>query len=123
MTWLLLLALAVPNAHTPGAVRPLRLAQVCSTAWGRDKRHVTEAMKRRVAAFYGVAWSARRSYEFDHLVPRELAGADAVANLWPQPLAEAHVKDVRENQLHRAVCRGEVTLEAAQDEMRHWGRR
>jgi putative intracellular protease/amidase len=56
-------------------------------------------------------------------VPRELGGADDERNLWPQPLAEARVKDRQENALHRAVCAGTVTLAAAQAQMRQWGHR
>lgn len=119
--WLLLIL-----ALTPGVVRPLSRAQVCATAWGKDRRHVTEAMKREVARRYGIPRASIHARglccEIDHLIPRELGGADAVDNLWPQPWAQAHVKDRRENQLHVAVCRGEVTLAAAQEEMRRWPR-
>lgn len=107
---------------TPGLVRPLNGGQVCGTVWGRDRRHVTLAMRRHVFASYGISWSARRSYEVDHLVPRELGGADDVRNLWPQLWPEAHVKDRVENALHRAVCEGSRTLADAQAQMRAWGR-
>lgn len=124
MTWLLLAALTLPNLTiTPGRTRAVTLRDVCRTAWGLDRRHVTESMKRQVAAAYGVPWSERAHFEFDHLIPRELGGADDVRNLWPQPLAEArHLKDPAENRLHRAVCRGELSLTAAQEQMRMWGR-
>jgi hypothetical protein len=47
MVTLFLLALTIrPHAVTPGLTRPLTQAQVCKTAWGKDRRHVTEAMKR-----------------------------------------------------------------------------
>jgi hypothetical protein len=62
MTVLLLLALlARPNLNeTPGLVRPLSRVAVCSTKWGLDRRHVTDAMKKRVAYAYGVRWADRR---------------------------------------------------------------
>jgi len=113
---LLLLLLLLP----PGAVRPLTAAQVCATRWGTDRRQVTEAMKREVAKRDGVRWADRARYEFDHLVPRELGGADTVDNLWPQPLAEATVKDRLENRLHRLVCTGQISLADAQNQMRHY---
>lgn len=129
MTILLLAALAVSNLQlTPGVVRPLTKAQICSTVWGKDHRHVTEAMKREVARRYGIkredikARGKGPCCEIDHKIPRELGGADHVDNLSPQPWLEAHEKDIRENQLHVAVCRGDVTLAAAQEEMRQWGR-
>jgi hypothetical protein len=112
----------LPNpALTPGATRPLTLEQVCSTKWGRDARAVTLAMKKQVAAAYGIPWEQHSLYEFDHLVSRELSGSDEVANIWPQPWAGewgAKRKDRYENALHRAVCRGEMSLKDAQDEIR-----
>jgi hypothetical protein len=126
---LLALALHVPDPTlTPGVVRPLSRATVCSTRWGLDRRHVTDAMRREVARRYGIAVSSIHASgrgpccELDHLVPRELGGADAVGNLWLQPWAEARVKDRRENELHRAACAGTITLTVAQAEMRAWGR-
>lgn len=119
MMLLLVLQLALPNLElTPGLARGLTQATVCATRWGLDHRHVTEAMKRQVARRYGIPRStiraAGRCCEFDHLIPRELAGADAVTNLWPQPWAEARKKDRLENWLHREVCAGRLSLEAAQ---------
>lgn len=143
MTLLLLLALAVPNATaTPGKVhqiidaktgkaRPRTVAEICGMKWGLDHRNVTEKMKRDVATAYGLQRTAIKARgkgpccEIDHLLPRELGGDDDVLNLWPQNWLDAHQKDVEENRLHRAVCAPHptITLEAAQDEMRHWGRR
>jgi hypothetical protein len=126
--WVLLALLAVgPSAPdpglTPGVVRPLSLSQLCDTRWGRDRRHVTDAMRRTVARRYGVPWAKHRLYEFDHLIPRELGGADDVRNLWPQILdPDARLKDREENRLHRAVCAGQLALSSAQDHMRTWGR-
>jgi len=133
MTLALLVMLAVgptaPNpALTPGVVRPLTHAAICTTAWGRDRRHVTEAKKREIARRYGLKRTDIKPRgkgpccEFDHLIPRELGGADDVANLWPQSWREASQKDVDENRLHRAVCAGEISLETAQQQMRNWGR-
>ena len=110
-------------ALTPGVVRPLTTTAICTTQWGRDRRHVTETMKRQVARAYGVPWAKHRLYEFDHLIPRELGGADDVGNLWPQILdPDARIKDREENRLHRAVCAGTIDLTTAQQQMRTWGR-
>ena len=106
MTLLLVLqlALTVPNPDlTPGVVRPLTLHQICTTRWG--------------------TWSQRHTVEFDHLIPRSLGGADAVANLWPQPWADAHAKDVVEARLARGICDGSIPLAAARAQMQQWGRR
>ena len=108
-------------AITPGVVRPLTTAQVCATRWGHDARHVTRAMRRQVEVAYGVRASGRGPCcEIDHLIPRELGGADDVKNLWPQPWADARKKDREENRLHVAVCGGRLTLVEAQERMRAW---
>jgi hypothetical protein len=103
---------------TPGKVRSLTRSQVCSTRWGHDPRRVTLQMKKQVAAAYAVPWADHAKYEFDHLVPRELGGADDVLNLWPEPLdgsSNAHDKDRLENALHREVCERGMPLKRAQD--------
>jgi hypothetical protein len=119
---LTLAALTLPQPQlTPGVTRPLTTAQVCSIKWGTDRRHVTTTMRRQVLAAYGVAWDDRGRYELDHLVPRELGGADDVRNLFPQPWAAAHLKDRAENAAHRAVCAGTLSLAVAQRQMaRDW---
>ena len=73
-----------------------------------------------MAAAYGVKWEDRALYEFDHLISRELAGADVEANIWPQAWLEpgsARRKDRLENRLHVLVCAGKVSLKAAQREI------
>ncbi len=118
----MIVALAIIVALTPGAVRPLTTAQVCATRWGLDVRHVDDDTRAKVFAAYKVPLAARAGYVIDHLIPRELAGADDVANLWPQTIVAAHVKDRTENALHRAVCAPSptITLRAAQQQMRAW---
>lgn len=109
----LLLALALD-------VRPLTVHQVCATHWGTDHRNVTIAMKQQVFRAAGVPWANRGAYEVDHRVPRELAGADVVANLQLQRWPIARLKDADENRLHRAVCAGTLSLLDAQQQMRDW---
>lgn len=106
---------------TPGVTRPLSLDTVCTTRWGLDRRKVTIGMKQRVAAAYGVRWADRSRYEFDHLIPRSLGGADDERNLWPQPWVatwNARMKDRLEVALGRKVCAGELALAVAQEAIR-----
>lgn len=125
--WLLALALSLPAIadplyspdplKTPGQVRNLTAAEICATSWGHDERHVTDSMRQHVAGLYGIPWSAHSGYEFDHLIPRELGGADTIANLWPQPYVgtwNARRKDRLENVLHKMVCAEQIPLEVAQ---------
>lgn len=59
-----------------------------------------------------------RDYELDHLIPLELGGAPRAAqNLWLEPWADAHDSDPVENDLHRQVCRGEISLVWAQHQI------
>jgi hypothetical protein len=121
VTRLLLLALlARPTpAITPGAAWPLTTAQVCTTKWGLDQRHVSRALRQRVFAAYGLRWTSRARFVVDHLVPRQLGGVDAAPNLWPQTIAAAHLKDVLENRLHRLVCAQQLPLTVAQRAIAH----
>lgn len=114
-------AYAKPDPRlTPGSVRTITKHEVCTTSWGHDVRHITTSMKRQVAAAYGVPWQEHAQYEFDHLIPRALGGADEVSNLWPQPRAEAvHIKDPLEVKLWKMVCHDQVTLKVAQDAFAH----
>lgn len=121
----LLLALqtvSLPNpVVTPGAIRPLSLQTICHTRWSADRRHVGETMKKQIAAAYGLPWVKHGLVEFDHLIAREIGGADLPANVYPQcclknghPVGPAHWKDVAENKTHAAVCDGRISLADAQ---------
>jgi hypothetical protein len=126
-------ALLADPAVTKGAVRIRSKATVCSIKWGKDERHVTQKMKDDVYAAYGTAPGqgvcafqthtskggklVREGCEVDHLISRELGGDDKPENLWPQPYTQnpgAHEKDWLENQLHKEVCNGAITLREAQ---------
>jgi len=118
MIWLVLaqLIVSIDPQKTPGLIRSeLSTTEICETKWSLDRRHVTQGMKRDVAAAYGLEWEGiGKKVEFDHLVPRELGGADDARNLWPQPWPQARKKDRLENLLHRKVCAGELGLREAQ---------
>lgn len=111
---------------TPGVTNPaVTQASVCATKWGTDRRFVTPAMKREVAAAYHRSRASIVGYgkgpccEFDHLISRELGGADDVKNLWPQPWGAAKQKDRLENRLHVLVCNGTISLATAQTAIAH----
>lgn len=122
---------------TKGAVRLRSKATVCSIKWGKDERHVTQAMKDASYKEYGTApgkgvcalkthkdssgKSVTEGCEVDHLISRELGGDDKAENLWPQPYTQhpgAHEKDWLENELHKEVCNNSITLKAAQQEIK-----
>lgn len=101
---------------TPGAVSTRTKAQICNPDFHTGAvRHVSATLKRSVCAAYGLP--SCKGTEVDHLVSLELGGSNDAANLWPQPYSPApgaREKDVLEDFLHRAVCSGDMTLEAAQ---------
>lgn len=103
-------------------------AHACTVKWSKDVRHVTLKMKRTVCAAYGARACPGPRWEVDHLVPRQLLGADDITNLWPQPIAQARLKDRLENALHKDVCAGRLSIERAQHILRtdwyaEWKRR
>ena len=108
---------------TPGVTRDLALKEICTTKWGKDARAVTPKMKAQVYAAYGMVpfkgecALSPRGCEVDHLISRELGGADDVKNLWPQAYGgscNAVNKDRLENKLHALVCAKTITLAEAQ---------
>lgn len=130
---ILLMLYAVPalgdplprSAITPGVTRKdLTLEKICKTKWGKDARAVTAGMKLAVFRAYGYAKGnkdPRCPCEIDHLVSRELGGADDVRNLWVQSYQgawNARMKDRVENRLHVEMCAGRMTLIAAQTAIR-----
>jgi len=124
--------LTLPDSQmTPGLARSgLSEQTICATKWGQDARHVTQAMKDKVFSEYGLTGNDDpacvpdahgRHCEIDHLISRELGGADDVRNLWPQPYGtepwNAARKDRLENRLHKEVCAGRLSLTAARKEI------
>ena len=121
----------VPDlSKTPGKSRTdINEIRICEIKWGTDERHVSDAMKRQAFEAYGYSGyddprcmsdNPRRSCEIDHLISRELGGADDVANLWPQAYQSspwnATMKDKLENRLHKEVCvTHSITLKQARE--------
>lgn len=113
-----------PNpALTPGSVFPaVTVDQVCTSGYTASVRNVSVEEKRRVHAEYGLAYpQAPGTYEVDHFIPLELGGNNDLSNLWPEPADPApgfHQKDQVENFLHDQVCRRQLSLSAAQTQIR-----
>jgi hypothetical protein len=65
--------------------------------------------------------AAPEAYEVDYLITPELGGTTDIRNLWPEPYYDtawnAHVKDQLEERLHEMVCRGDVDLATAQQDI------
>jgi len=111
-------------ACSPGAVfASATRAQICVSGYTARVRNVSETLKSSIYAAYGIASHAAGSYEVDHLVPLELGGSNARANLWPERAPGFGRKDSLENAYHDAVCSGTLSLATAQRRMaRNWRR-
>jgi hypothetical protein len=102
-------------ACTPGAVSSAAtVTRVCTPGYSSRVRDVPQRVKERVYAAYGVAVHSGDTYEVDHLVPLEVGGSNAQANLWPEPSPGFHAKDVLENSFHDQVCAGTLPLALAE---------
>jgi len=111
----------LPDVHcTPGAIFPVTTQKLCVSGYTRSVRNVPDSEKAQVFAEYGVTSHATGQYEVDHLIPLELGGSNALANLWPEAAAPTpgfHQKDQLENYLHDRVCSGAMSLKDAQHEI------
>ena len=120
---------ALPNpSMTPGALNPAVTQAnihetICVRGYTRTIRPpewYTERLKRAQIRAYGYRDRWLRDYEEDHDVSIELAGSPtSPRNLWPEPYDVvggwgAHAKDRLENRLNHLVCRGRLSLAAAQ---------
>lgn len=107
----------LPDAGcTPGArFRLATRAKVCRPGYASAVRNVSASTKDAVYGAYGIGRRFDGSDgEVDHLVPLELGGSNARANLFPEAAPGARQKDRLENALHAEVCSGRLSLRAAQ---------
>jgi hypothetical protein len=121
----------LPNkALTPGDVDHERTKEVLCvpnfTAGkdddGENVRHVSQKIKNIAFQEYGIPKEQRSNYVIDHLVSLSNGGLNNLYNLWPQPKNEGHLKDRLENKLHKMVCKGQITLQEAQNALSDdWG--
>jgi hypothetical protein len=88
----------------------------------KDRRGVTDEMEHRVMLEYSIPWTRRYEFKIDHLIPKELGGADDVANLWPQSLFakpyNPRRKELLAERFVQMIAAGRITLAAAQNAMR-----
>ena len=103
---------------TPGAVRPVLLADVCQQDDDDLDPALPPLVQRAVLREYGIAEGQPGEYQVDYLVSPQLGGTAAIENLWPQPnraaIWNARTKDALERRLQQLVCSGQVDLPTAQ---------
>lgn len=87
----------------------------------RCNRNIGIAEKLQVAQDYGNIPQANwADYEFDHMIPLCAGGANDPKNLWPQPISEAHQKDVLENNICMGMRAGTLKQSEAVQKVRDW---
>jgi hypothetical protein len=109
---------ALPDpACTPGAVMTKDIDIICHHAT-RARRHVEASVHKLAFAEYGYGFpQPMGTFEVDHLIPLELGGDNTIENIWAEPASPTpgfHQKDRVESYLHKQVCSGAMTLDAAQ---------
>ena len=81
-----------------------------------------ESIKKDQLKLYGYTDGAVKHYQMDHLIPLSLGGHPTdLKNIWPQVLItkwSARRKDYLEEILHEKVCKGEISLKEAQEQVR-----
>jgi hypothetical protein len=113
--------ICTPGVADPRVTQDNIAATICVSGYTKTVRPssaYTNALKTRQIREYGYSDTNLADYEEDHLIPLELGGHPTdPKNLWPEPrtgIDTAAKKDGAENSLHRRVCAGLITLEAAQ---------
>jgi hypothetical protein len=87
----------------------------------RCARNVGTDEKLKIATAYGnIPQGEWPNYEFDHLIPLCAGGSDDITNLWPQPITEAHKKDILENDICLAMRAGTLTQAKAIQKVHDW---
>lgn len=107
---------------TPGATRPVELADICMEDGDNDlDPAVSPSIKEAVFQAYGVNDNSGGGYQVDYLINPQLGGTDDVQNLWPEPYGSkvwnARAKDALETRLHRMVCDRQIDLASAQHDI------
>ncbi len=115
-----------PGAISPAVTQSNLTSTICRkggyTSGIRPSTSVTGKEKKLNAASYGYT-GRMGDAEYDHLISLQLGGdPNDYRNLWVEPADPGHrsgagvnnKKDPVETKLHTAVCKGQVTLAAAQ---------
>ena len=109
---------SVPNPKlTPGAVSTTDANAICTNAPHAAAPHVSLAMQAVIYREYGYTTApAQHKHVMDLLVPYDLGGTTALANVWPIAVAGTgfYQKDQTNAIMRQMVCRRELTLTEAQ---------
>lgn len=114
---------AIDSAVTQANLRSTVCRKGGYTGSVRPPEKLTNAVKRRLLAAYGIPAADAGRYELDHLIELSSGGSSDVRNLWPEPnllydtAGSSFIhndKDEVESYLYHAQCSGKVGLRAIQ---------
>ena len=117
-----------PGVADSGVTQANIQQTICASGyWGEIRSkyapvNYTDALKRQQIREYGYADTRVADFEEDHLISLELGGhPNDPRNLWPEFPHSPNAKDKVEDELHKKVCAGQITLiEAQQIIARDW---
>lgn len=110
-----------PTTTPPAsAILTRRTTDFCTPGWSAAHRHVLPAVRRAVLLRDHAPTPFPHGAEVDHRVSLELGGSNDISNLRYQAPGLSALKDREENRLHRAVCTGKLSVDAAQQQLWAW---
>jgi hypothetical protein len=111
----------LPNLKlTPGATTKVKKDDLCGSWYETADSSIPISLKSKVFDLYGIRTEKSTPHNIDHLIPIGLGGSNSIENLWPQPLSgewNYNQKNRLERRLRKLVCKGELDLEKAQQEI------
>jgi hypothetical protein len=106
-----------PGVANPEVTQQTIASTICVSGWSssiRPDTSYTNDLKLEQMQEYGRTGEPS-DYQEDHLISLELGGDPRdPRNLWPEPNPHAEDVDTIENELHAAICSGQMTLAEAQ---------
>jgi hypothetical protein len=95
---------------------------ICHKGYTIKVRNVTAGMKEYIYLEYGIYNRNHSEWAIDHLIPLCMGGSNDKSNLWPLKKYEKwgkNRKDGLERYLCHAICKGDISIEEAQQEISH----
>jgi hypothetical protein len=99
----------VPSCAS-GATETDDLDIICHTQVSMRRCTFPKSVRRSLFKAYHV----KGACQIDHRIPLELGGSNSALNIWPQQKG-CKEKDAVEEELHKAVCDGKLSLDAARE--------